>query len=167
MRDKEKDIENFWAMVKRDNPHECWNWQGVCFHGGYGKLHRRVGGKSKNFLAHRYGWELIHGQIGDSKLFVCHKCDNRKCVNPNHLFLGTHQDNMDDMISKGRNYEIGVKGRRVISNNKISMEIAEQIRGEELPTKELAKKYSLNRSTILRIKKNQIWVGDYAYINIK
>ena len=81
---------------------ECWPWTGRTVWRGYGQFSlwpsRIPGG---NIRAHRYAWILRNGEIPDG-LFVCHRCDNPPCVNPDHLFLGTHQDNMDDMDKKGR-----------------------------------------------------------------
>lgn len=75
----------------------CWLWSDVLNGRGYGHLtfNRKV------YLAHRFSWELHRGPITDG-LFVCHKCDVRSCVNPDHLFLGTCKDNLQDMGRKGR-----------------------------------------------------------------
>lgn len=75
----------------------CWEWQGSRCKSGYG--HVSYLGKIKR--THRIYYELLNGKIPD-KLFVCHKCDNPPCLNPDHLFLGTNQDNMLDALKKGR-----------------------------------------------------------------
>ncbi len=75
----------------------CWEWNGVLNQGGYGRIF--INGKGQ--MAHRVSYQLVCGPIPDGML-VLHKCDNPCCIRPEHLFLGTHQDNSDDMIRKGR-----------------------------------------------------------------
>jgi len=79
----------------------CWLWTKTTYGRGYGCMFLTKTGGPRNMKAHRFSWELHNGPIPDG-LHVLHKCDVRTCVNPDHLFLGTNQDNIDDRVKKGR-----------------------------------------------------------------
>lgn len=89
-------MQRFWDKVNKTE--DCWEWIGaIRGNSGYGCI--KINGKNQN--AHRVSWELSFGKIPVEKL-VCHHCDNRRCVRPDHLFLGSYTDNILDSFSKGR-----------------------------------------------------------------
>lgn len=87
--------ERFFINVNKTDT--CWIWMGAKNPQGYGSFYTG----SRSVGAHRFSWELEKGEIPDG-MFVCHMCDNPACVNPAHLWLGTHQQNMEDMKNKDR-----------------------------------------------------------------
>ncbi|MHB0992643.1 MAG: HNH endonuclease signature motif containing protein [Burkholderiales bacterium] len=99
--------DRFWKkVIKSEN---CWEWVGNKNNKGYGQLSK--GGRLGNALAHRVSYEIHNGKIPGG-LFVLHKCDNPGCVRPDHLFLGTNSDNMQDMLKKGRFKSKSLKGEK-------------------------------------------------------
>jgi hypothetical protein len=92
-------VNRFWLKVDKKSPYACWEWRGA-LRNGYGNLAKGSRGSGTEY-AHRISWQIHNGSI-PPRLCVLHICDNRKCVNPFHLFLGTKKDNTQDMISKSR-----------------------------------------------------------------
>ncbi len=87
-------IERFWSLVEKTD--DCWIWRGSTNERGYGCF--KLLGEQ---IASRVSFVIAHGHLRKG-LLVCHRCDNPGCVRPDHLFAGTHRDNADDMVRKGR-----------------------------------------------------------------
>lgn len=148
-----KQIKRLLGMIDiQDNG--CWNWAGTS-RNGYGRL--TVGSRTDNTRktesAHRFSYKLFYGDIPND-LYVCHKCDNKLCVNPEHLFLGTHQDNIDDRERKNRNNH--VIGKNVPTSKLTETEVI-KIRNSNLSSRKLAKIYGLNKTSVLDIKNGINW----------
>jgi hypothetical protein len=98
------DEARFWAKVYKFSEAKggCWIWTGSEHHFGHGAFSYFENGKKVQIYASRYSWELHYGKLSSPVVFVCHKCDNPRCVNPEHLFIGLTQDNTKDRDEKGR-----------------------------------------------------------------
>ena len=112
------DEERFWSRVEQRGPNECWPWTHGRVSFGYGSF--KAAGKF--WSAHRFSWSIKNGPIPTGK-WVLHSCDNPPCCNPAHLFLGTRQDNIDDMMKKGRD-------RKVSGDEWASVHDSQSVRGE-------------------------------------
>lgn len=134
-------INKFWDN-KIITPTGCWEWQGTIQANGYGKYHTRIHGVKKKYYVHRLAWELINGTIPLGNQ-VCHTCDNPLCFNPQHLFTGTNQDNVDDKVLKGRQ----PKGSKKFTPEQI-LAILEDSRRQV----DIARDYNTSQSHISRIK---------------
>ncbi len=129
----------------------CWLWDATIMNTGYGQIYY----KRKLQLAHRVSYMLFVGTIPKG-LWVLHNCDNRRCVNPNHLYVGTRQDNMDDMINRNHSQ----KGERHYGN-KVSesdvIVIRDMTDKKLMSTRKLAKKFGVSQGAICHIIHRRTW----------
>lgn len=136
---------------------DCWNWKGAK-KSGYGRLTigSRIDGTRKSIGAHVLSFLTFNGPIQDG-MEVCHHCDNRACINPNHLFAGTRQDNVNDREAKGRNNP--PKGEKVWTAklNSSKVLLARQIRKTGISYQKLADKFGINKKTIMQAVKGERW----------
>src|ERR1035437_1873080 len=132
---------------------ECWEWFGTINNvTNYGAISTVIPSKG-NYSAHRIMWFVTHNNVDPIPLQVLHTCDNRICVNPNHLFLGTIQDNNADKTTKGR----ARNGSTILTEQQVE-EILTELASEAAPTQqELANKYGVSRPTISHIAEKTHW----------
>lgn len=154
----DSDIKRFWGKTQRRES-GCLEWMAGKFERGYGAF--QIAGKTRK--AHRLSWEISHGPI-PSGMFVCHKCDNPACVDPEHLFLGTAKDNNQDMVNKGRarypgpkRPPKGIKHHKSILTEQSVMRI--RILGRAIKQEEMAAWFGVSKQTISAVLRREIWRG--------
>jgi hypothetical protein len=146
--------DNFWSKVNKTEG--CWNWTGGQNGNGYGLF--KISLTRKNMTAHRMSYTLANGKIPDGQ-WVLHKCDNRVCVNPDHLFLGDAAANVADMDAKGRRKNSPQKheqnGCAVLDSDKVK--VMRLLHGK-FSLGALSKIFGVGKSQVHRIVTNQQWV---------
>ena len=142
--------ERLWRrVVKRDDG--CWEWQGKRGGIGYGHI-KDDGGATR--MAHRVSWELVNGPVPDG-MILCHTCDNPPCVNPDHLFLGTHAANAADRNRKGRDAH-GERHPHALLNEALVIEIRRAVNSGERQA-DVARRLGFATSTISGVVKRHSW----------
>ena len=143
--------ERFFSKIIKKEDYECWGWRGALCNGGYGcfTMNKRVK------PAHRASWEIHNGPIPKG-LWVLHKCDNKICSNPDHLFLGNAKENVHDMISKGRNIRGELSCHAKLTSNDI-INIRKEYLNKNATYLEISRKYYVNASHIGRIIRKERW----------
>lgn len=143
-------VIRFWRFVDRGAPDACWLWRGQPEQGsGYGRIRVSPDPSVNHVKAHRFSWELAHGPIPDGKM-VLHKCDVRACVNPAHLYVGDHDQNMRDKAERGTH-----RGEKVWG--KLRAEDIIAIRARKESQSKLAARYGVANSLIWAIQQRRIW----------
>jgi len=151
-------VDRFWD--KFDRPEDgCWEWTAGLNKSGYGYVARGhyLGCGQQYILAHRLSWMLFKGPIPDG-IFVCHKCDNRKCVNPEHLFIGTPHDNIKDCVRKNRNSRLEKHHTAKLNRDQVQ-QIKDLVLIHGMTRKEAAKIYGISGRNAGQIVKGEIWRG--------
>lgn len=141
----------FWQRVSVGRLGACWPWQRHIKTTGYGQF-------SKNLSAHRVAWESARGPIPDG-LHVLHRCDNRKCCNPAHLFLGTNSDNMADKLAKSRHRWGNCRGEEH-GRAKLNEEKVRRIRtlyAYGMTLKQLAAEFDIDFTSIWAVVRRKSW----------
>ena len=126
----------------------CWPWTGKVARDGYGRVAR--GGKQ--VIAHRLSWSVANGAPVPDGMFVLHSCHNRLCVNPNHLRVGTHDDNMVDMVAAGRS----LRGERH-PHSFLTASVIAAIRAATGYQREIAQRFGVSQSAVSYIKNRKRW----------
>lgn len=146
--------ERFWKKVDKKSEEECWFWNASKNQHGYGLIGKKTDSGWKPIPAHRLSYKINCGEIETGNV-VMHSCDNRSCVNPNHLSQGSYQENTQDMLEKGRdNY---AKGENANSKLKRKEVIDIKERSFEESFRSIAEEYDVSTSTIYDIKNNLTW----------
>jgi len=146
-------MKRFWDKVNKKAENECWEWLASKTGWGYGTFWY----KNRNESASRFSWELHNGKIPEGMLAL-HKCDNPPCVNPEHLFLGTHKDNALDKQRKNRGNQMCGENQGL---SKLTRKQVLEIRGLYIPYKftvmKLAKIYNVTDVNISKIINRKTW----------
>lgn len=146
-----KQTANFWLHVDKTAPFgHCWEWLGGPYSDDYG-LYGAGGG---TWLAHRVSWYLSKGYLPDK--FLLHSCDNRRCVNPDHLREGTSLDNARDRVSRDRSAKGQTHGRVKLNPDQV-VAIRKSYQNKEASQRGLAAVYNVDRSTVRHILARRNW----------
>ena len=151
MRKSDELLGRFWGKVNIGSPGDCWQWAACKEKDGYGHFGRD--GKMRR--AHRLSWQFTYGDIPEG-MCVLHRCDNPGCVNPSHLFLGTHADNMHDAAQKGRLAHGEENGRHKLTGEDV-LEIRELLAKGALTQQNIADEFGVSQAHVSYIKHGKTW----------
>ncbi len=154
----QQDILRFHSNYQKRDPNDCWEWR-LAKLNGYGAFCFNNAGSKSLLYAHRVAY-LLHYGVDPLEWCVCHRCDNPKCVNPSHLFLGTDAENKTDMITKKRHPFGNTHGRRQLTEDDVR-EIRKMRANGEINTnaqrKDVAKRFGVTDNVIQGVIYNRKW----------
>jgi len=146
--------ERFWGRVQRSTPDCCWEWTGGTNDRGYGQ----IGDGDRILYAHRLSYEWYHNVTLERSDIVRHTCDNPPCVNPHHLLIGTHQDNSDDKMRRGRDRKaLGTENGRSKLTPAQALEIDALIREGGMSLRAISRQFGIGVNTVIALKKGITW----------
>jgi hypothetical protein len=149
----ERNLQYFKDRTTVDPQTGCWLWQLRLGTGGYGEM-RDANGRTQK--THRGAWRAVNGAI-PAGLCICHRCDVRRCCNPDHLFVGTHQDNADDRGAKGRTKPPKGEGHGMSKLKDDDVRTIRALLGRGVKGAKLATLFKVSQATISHIKHGQKW----------
>ena len=138
------------AKIDFDATPGCWEWSGAKVQQGYGLIKRKDGAQLR---AHRVAYELAYGEI-PAGMFVCHRCDNPRCIRPSHLFLGSHDENMADMVIKNRVARMCGESN---GSAKLGSDEVISIRAIVDSYSRIARRFGISPSAVGLIKRRERW----------
>jgi hypothetical protein len=143
--------ERFWEKVAKGDG--CWLWTASKDRSGYGQIGVKTEKGFRPVKAHRIAWQLTHGAVAPGQ-HVLHQCDTPSCVRPDHLFVGTHADNMQDMLRKGRQGHSERHGMAKLTNADVVA-----IRASSRSSADLSAVFGVGEDHISRIRRGVVWKG--------
>lgn len=150
----DEDVIRFHTKYIKMEPDKCWSWQGTIHPNGYGAF--KLNGIPQH--AHRVMWYCTYGPF-DWIMEICHKCDNQLCVNPSHLFIGTHGDNMKDRDDKDRQSKGELHGMAFLTEQSVLQMI--QLSKEGVSARKIARRFKVSHVQAWRIVTGKRW----SYLN--
>lgn len=146
--------QRLWSRIERGSDDACWLWTGAHTPAGYGV----IGYLGKQTTAHRLVYSLTYGPIPQNQI-VCHSCDNPRCCNPKHLWLGSDKTNSDDKIVKGREGHPDNHGTRNPHARLTAEDVVtiRQVYGDGHSLRQLANEYGVNPPAIWKIVTRRTW----------
>lgn len=154
MKFDEASIDRFLSRIRCDKG--CWGWSSYTTVDGYGSCWMRWEGGAKYLRAHRISWVLFRGDIPPGQS-VLHRCDNSPCTNPNHLFLGSQQDNIYDMLNKGRHRVPRGTAHCDAKLSELDVKAIRWLRSIGVCRRDLADTYNIGVSNVKKITAGRIW----------